>query len=129
MAEIPDLNRLSVSERVFNLASKAFYGPEMGQGGETRSPEGELVPPAGYDPAQSGLTDPFLASWDPARGQRIVNPTYEQRTIGLSEAIAKGVGEARGTLPVYLASKQVGMAKQAIGSLIRGAKSAQRRFR
>jgi hypothetical protein len=129
MAKIPDLNRLSVSERVFNLASKAFYGPEMGQGGETRSPEGELVPPAGYDPSQSGLTDPFLANWDPARGRGIVNPTYEQRTIGLSEAIAKGIGETRGLLPVQLAVGQARMAKQAIGSLVRGAKAAQRRFR
>jgi len=129
MAEIPDLNRLSVPERIFNLASKAFYGPEVGQGGEIRSPEGELMPPADYDPSKSGLTDPFLANWDPARGQRIVNPTYEQRTIGLSEAIAKSVGEARSTLPVQLAVKQVGMARQAVDSLIRGAKAAQRRFR
>jgi hypothetical protein len=129
MAEIRDLNRIPLSQRVFDVASKAFYGPEVGQGGETRAADGELVPPAGYDPSKSGLTDPFLANWDPAKAQKVVNPTYEQRTIGLSEAIAKGIGEVRGTLPGQLAVGQARVAKQAVGSLIRGAKAAQRRFK
>jgi hypothetical protein len=136
MAKIPDLTTsgglprpIPLAERIFRTGEAVFYGPEVGQGGEIRSPEGELMPPADFDPKKAGIRDPFLADWDLAKVQKVVNPTYEQRKIGLSEWIAGGIGEMRPTLPGQMIAAQTRMTKRAVGSLVRGAKAAGRKFR
>lgn len=127
MAKKPQNLLKTVGERVADAAEAVFNGPPIAPEGTFDNETGQLMPPADFDPSKAGIRDPFLADWDPLKKRGlIVNPSAEQRTIGLSEWIAGGIGEARQTLPGYLAGKQLGMAKRAVRSL---AQPFQRKFK